>query len=400
VLPVVRRAVAVRILHTSDWHLGMTLGSQNRLDDQFARIAEITAYVERERVDLLLVAGDVFEERSISGLSEITRRLAVALRRPLELGVTIVFVAGNHDRGVVFSLLQSLKALVAPEHASLVHFVQDPQLLQVQLRGGAPVDLVLLPYPTADRYGLDPSTWPSLDAKHQMLADAVRTRLRDLAGNGRRGVTRVLCGHLLLAGVKGGHCEREDEEIPVEPSLPPGFAYVALGHIHKPVSLDDQGTVRYCGSLERMDQGEARDAKSVVLVQIEEDAVEARVLPLHPRALAKVSGGTRAQLEQRRTEIADPDGTLVFATLQLRRDTSLRDLLADAQQIFPLLYGHDVDYLDEPIEPLPGTSFMRADPLETTRAYLGEVLAGDPDRDELLALLEDIVADDPAGARP
>jgi exonuclease SbcD len=378
----------------------MTLGSQSRLDDQFARIAEITAHLERERVDLLLVAGDVFEERGMSGISTITRRLATALRRPLELGVTVVFVAGNHDRGVVFSLLQSLKALVAPEHAGLVHFVQDPQLLQVQLRGGVPIDLILLPYPTADRYALDPSTWPSLDAKHRMLADAVRSRLRDLAAAGRRGVPRVLCGHLLLAGVKGGHCEREDEEIPVDPTLPPGFAYVALGHIHKPISLDNRGTVRYCGSLERMDQGEARDSKSVVLVQIEEDAVEIRVLPLHPRALAKVSGATRAQLEQRRAELADPDGTLVHATLQLRRDSSLRDLLADAQQVFPLLYGHDVDYLDEPIEPVPATSFIRADPLETARAYLGEVLAGDSDRDDILALLEEVAAEGPTRTRP
>lgn len=399
-LPILGRAVAVRILHTSDWHLGMTLGSQSRLDDQFSRIAEIAAYVERERVDLLLVAGDVFEERSMSGISTITRRLAEALRRPLELGVTVVFVAGNHDRGVVFSLLQSLKALVAPEHAALVHFVQDPQLLQVELRGGMPIDLVLLPYPTADRYGLDPSTWPSLDAKHRMLADAVRTRLREFVGAARRGVPRVLCGHLLLAGVQGGHCEREDEEIPVDPTLAPGFAYVALGHIHKPISLDDPGTVRYSGSLERMDQGEASDSKSVVLVQIEERAVEVRILPLHSRALAKVSGSTRAQLEQRRAELADPDGTLVHATLQLRRDGSLRDLLADAQQVFPLLYGHEVDYVDEPVEPLPGTSFIRADPLETARAYLGEVLAGDPDRDDLVALLEELTAEGPARAQP
>src|ERR1700682_1168512 len=260
--------IAVRILHTSDWHLGRQLGTQSRLDDQFARIAEISTYIEREHVDLLLVAGDVFDERSMIGLRAITQRLAAALRKPLELGVTVVFVAGNHDRGQVFALLQSLKQLVAPEHASLVHFVDQPQVLALQLRGDAALDLVVLPYPMPDRYGLDSGTWPSLEVKHRVLAEAVRARLRELTTRTRRNVPSVLCGHLLLEGVRGGHCANEPEEIPIDPMLPLGFAYVAFGHIHRPQALDEGGTVRYSGSLERMDQGEAAEAKSVVLVEI------------------------------------------------------------------------------------------------------------------------------------
>lgn len=389
----------MRILHTGDWHLGATLGTQSRLDDQFDRIGEITAYIESEGIDLVLVAGDVFEERTMSGLKAIVHRLSMALRRPLELGATIVFVAGNHDRTLVFGLLQSLRTLVAPEHASRVHFVDTPRVLPLDLRDGKAVDLVLLPYPTADRYGLDPSRWPSLDAKHRDLAESVKTAVRQLPLEARRGVPRILCGHLLLSGVHGGRCEREQEEIPIDPDLPPGFAYVGLGHIHKPEMVIADGTVRYAGSLERMDAGEASDAKSVVIVDIEGGKVSTRTLPLHPLAIERISASSAAELEARKAELPDPEGSLVHVQLQLRRDDSLRELLAHARALFPRMYGHDVDHLDAPIELRARQGFIRSSPDETCRAYFDEVLKDDPDRDDLLALLDEVLSRDGGGKR-
>lgn len=383
----------MRLLHTSDWHLGRRLGSQSRLDDQFARIVEIAAYVESQEVDLLLVAGDVFDELGMSGLSTIVQRLAGALRRPLELGVQVVFVAGNHDRGQVFALLQNLKALVAPERSSQVHFVDEPKVMSLQLRTGQAIELVLLPYPTAYRYDLDPSEWSSLEEKHRRLAETVRLHLRNLTGQLVAGVPAVLCGHLLLAGVRGGYCVTEHEEVPIH--LPPGFAYVALGHIHRPQIVGEDPNVRYSGSLERMDQGEAFEQKSVVLVDISAGGpVIAHTLPLQARALARVVAGTREELKAKRDELADPDETLVFVRLNLRRDRSLRELLAAAHEFFPRMYGHDVEYVDEDIEPAPTPGFIRSDPRETVRAYLSEILKDDPELDDLLALVSDLLGDE------
>jgi exonuclease SbcD len=375
------------------------LGTQSRLADQFARIEEIVGYVEAERVDLVLVAGDVFDEQRIVGITAITGRLAEVLRNPLELGVQIVFVAGNHDRGHVFALLQTLKALVGPAQGGLVTFINEPRTVRLALRTGEALDLVCVPYPTPDRYGLDPAAWPSLEARQRALADAVRTQLRDLARDRRRNVPSVLCGHLLLAGVRGGYCG-VSEEIPIDRSLPPAFAYVALGHIHRPQAIDDEGLVRYSGSLERMDLGEQSDAKSVVLVEIAADReVHARALPLHARPIISITADSRAVLEQRRRELGDPDGTLVFARLRVGRDQSLRQLVAAAAELFPLLYKHEVEYVDTFIEPLPGATFIRSDPAATVRAYLDEVLADDPEREALVALAAEVL-DPPATHAP
>lgn len=386
----------MRLLHTSDWHLGRRLGSQSRLDDQFARIAEIAGYVEAEGVDLVLVAGDVFDELRMTGLSTIVERLAGALRRPLDLGVQVVFVSGNHDRDQVFALLQNLKSLVSPDRSSQVHFIDQPELLSMQLRTREKLELVALPYPTVDRYGLDPSQWSSLEEKHRRLAEAVRKRMRELAARAVKGVPTILCGHLLLAGVRGGYCANEHEEVQIDPKLPPGFAYVALGHIHRPEVVDQDGNVRYSGSLERMDQGEAFDTKSVVLVEIRPGhRVAARPLPLRPRALARIVAGTREELEARRSELTDPDETLVSVRIELRRDRSLRELLAAAHELFPRLYGHEVDYIDASVEPAPTPGFIRPDPGETVRAYLNERLKDDPEREELLELASRLLADEP-----
>ena len=76
----------MRIIHTSDWHLGARLGSQNRLDDQFARLRELCDYIDREEADLLLVAGDVFDERFL-----IRRPLLEALE-PAEGGPPVLLI--------------------------------------------------------------------------------------------------------------------------------------------------------------------------------------------------------------------------------------------------------------------------------------------------------------------
>ncbi len=386
----------MRILHTSDWHLGARLGTQDRLDDQFQRLQELCGYIDREEVDLLLVAGDVFDEHRAEALARIIVRLARLLKPRIEAGLSCVFVAGNHDREHVFPLLRGLQELAAPGDERRVVFAERPALVPVSSRSGESVQLVLMPYPTAVRYDLSDRRWPSPDVKRKELADAVRARIRELASEARevgKGVPSLLCGHFLVRGVKEGFYHlAEQEDVPVEPGDLPAYAYIALGHIHKPQTVGAP-YIRYSGSLERMDRGEAGDNKQALLVEVGRSGLhDVRELPLNATPFAQVEASSEADLEAAATALQEPERTLVSLCLSLRRDQSLASLQAKARQLFPRLYGPpEVRWLDAAAQGRPAFVLDRRDVPGTVRTYLREALKDDPAADALVALVEELL---------
>jgi exonuclease SbcD len=393
----------MRILHTSDWHLGARLGTVDRTGDQFARLEELCGHIDREEVDLLLVAGDVFEEHRSESLARIVRRLALLLKPRIEAGLTCVFIAGNHDREHVFPLLRGLQELVAGDADRRIIFAEKPALEVVTLRNDERLQLVLLPYPTPTRYDLSDQRWPTPDAKRRSLAEAVRARIGDLASEAKTnaGVPALLVGHFLVRGVKEGLYQLgEQEDIPIERSDLPNYAYVALGHIHKPQAVG-ANHIRYCGSLERMDRGEAADEKQAVLVEIGSELHTIREVPLDATPFAHITAANDAEVESAADALADIERTLVSLTLNLRRDQSLGPLQARARQLFPRLYGPpEIRWLDAPEAARPSFEFDRRDVPGTVRSYLGDRLRGDKDGAELLRLTEDLLAESEASVAP
>lgn len=388
----------IRLLHTSDWHLGARLGTQDRLPDQIARLGEIVAYAEREDVHVLLVAGDIFSERlDRDGLAKIVEHLAVLLRPLVTRGVQVVFLAGNHDRAHVFVLLHALKELVAPEASTRVFFVDRPELLQLTF-GDERVQLVLLPYPTAERYDLAAGQWMSLDQKRTILSDALRERMDELSREASKntGVPTVLVGHFLLAGVQGGMCVNEQEDVPIQSGDLPTYAYIALGHIHKAQHVRTP-SIRYCGSIERMDQGEAADAKEVVLIELAAKRPPlVRSLPLQATPFARIEATSEEDLERWRGDLADPDRTLVALRLLLRRDQSVRALKSAAERFFPRLYDTDIRFVEDARAEALTTFTARADVASTVRAYLTDTLKDDPDAPSLIQMADQLLAEQAA----
>lgn len=387
----------MRILHTSDWHLGARLGNQDRLEDQYARLEELCRHLDEQEVDLLLVAGDVFDEHRAESLARIVGRLAKLLTPRIEAGLTAVFIPGNHDREHVFPLLRGLQELVAPGAERRVVFADRPSLVRVAGKDGERVQLVLMPYPTPLRYDLADQRWPSPDAKRQALAEAVRASLRKLEAEARtegKGLPTVMCGHFLVRGVTVGLYQlTEAEDVPVEPGDLPAYSYVALGHIHKaqPVGAD---YVRYCGSLERMDRGEAADEKVVLFVDVARSGLqEVRSLPLRATPFAQVEASSEADLEQAAERLPEPQRTLVSLTMSLRREQNLGELLVLTRRLFPRLYSApEICWTDAPSQPSrPSLEVNRHDVPGTVRAYLRQVLRGDPDEEALLDLAEELV---------
>lgn len=386
----------IRILHTSDWHLGDRLGTEDRVPDHLARLAEICGIIDREEVDVLLVAGDVFDEARAEPFTRIVRQLATLLKPRIERGLTAVFVAGNHDREYIFPLLSGLQDLVAPESRGRVIFADKPRLAEAHSRSGEKITFLLLPYPSAHRYDLADENWPSPDAKRAALASAVRERIRELgkeASTTFRGQQVVMCGHFLVRGVTAGlYRLSEQEDIPVEPADLPTYAYIALGHIHKAQILGAPH-IRYCGSIERMDRGESSDSKQVVLVDVERTGVtQIREVGLDATPFESVTASTLEDLDRAAAAMPHRSRALVSLHLRLTREQSFRAFQARARELFPRIYATaEVEWLDRPTIVPATTRGDRQDVPSTVRAYLNEKLAGDPDRVELTALADGLL---------
>jgi exonuclease SbcD len=392
----------VKILHTSDWHLGARIGRVDRADDAFARITELAEVIDTEQVDLLLVAGDVFDETRTLPLGGLVRRLASLLAPRIADGLRAVFLAGNHDREPVFALLQAANDLFGPGTADQVMFVQRPELLQVPSRDGTEaVALACVPYPTHFRYDLETRGWPSRDVRNRELADAVRTRIAELAEDAATrfaGLPTVMAGHLLIRNAKigqGAYCLTEAEDVPIERGDLPAWDYIALGHIHKPQEMGHPN-IRYSGSIERMDLGEANDTKIAVIVEVSErGSARPRTVPLDATPFASIQATSEADLLARRAELADPDRTLVSLTLVIDGTESVTGLVARAHELFPRLYREPE--ISRTITLGSGTSisgFDRSDVTGTVRSYLQQQLTGDPDAEQVLALADELLASD------
>ena len=390
----------MKILHTSDWHLGARIGRLDRADDAFARITELAALIDEEGVDLLLVAGDVFDETRTHQLGGLLRRLGDILAPRIADGLHAVFLAGNHDKESVFPFLNAAKELFGAGAAERVAFVERPSVIEVPSRtGGDAVAVVCVPYPTHFRYDLEARGWPSRDVRNRELADAVRARITELTEEAARrcaGLPTVMAAHLLIRGADIGHgtyCLTEAEDIPVERGDLPAWDYVALGHIHKPQDMGHPN-IRYSGSIERMDLGEAGDHKGAVLVEVAgRGKVTHRTVELAATPFAAIEASNETELRERHAEMDDPLHTLVSLTLAIDGTESVTGLVAKAHELFPRLYREPEIRRSIAATNATGTyGFDRTDVAGTVRRYLETRLGEDADTKPVIALAEELLA--------
>lgn len=385
------------VLHTSDWHLGARTGGVDRTDDVFARIDELMAVVDERQVDLLLIAGDIFDEYRAERLPRILSRLGSALRSRIDAGLSVVALAGNHDREHVIPMLRTASHLFGVGDGRVV-FTERPVVVPVTSRSGSEqLQVVCLPYPTPIRYDLVATSWASREAKHAELATATRRAVAELAEQAERerpGIPTIAAGHLYVRGVTAQlHGMTEAEEVPLERGDLPSYTYVALGHIHRAQALGSEA-IRYCGSIERMDRGEAGDQKGALLVQMDGGRlVSVGTVPVNATPFAAVEAKSEADLDAARAEMPEPERTMVSLAITVDHTTPVSAIVARARALFPRLYGtHELRRTSSPKGKAGAHGIEAADVTGTVRSYLATALAGDPDRDAVTALAEELLA--------
>lgn len=278
----------MRLIHTSDWHLGRRLHGEDlhQAHEQFLRW--LVALAVREDADAVLVSGDVYD-RSQPG-ADAVRLLDSALAQFVAAGVPLVVSAGNHDSAVRLQYGGQVLAATGVHLRTTVEQVLEPVLLADE--HGA-LGVYAIPYVLPDAVTQALGVARSHAAVLAELAD--RIRLDATA----RGLSRVvLMAHAFVVGGVASESEREIRvggvgEVPA--GLLDGFSYVALGHLHGPQVVRIAGsatTVSYSGSPLAFSFSERDHVKSVTVVEIDaEGQVELRRVPTPvPRALRQVRG--------------------------------------------------------------------------------------------------------------
>jgi exonuclease SbcD len=406
----------MRILHTADWHLADRLGRIDRTDDLRKAVERVADYCRLYKVDVLLVAGDLFSELAgPDALRESIKHLQKTFEQFLSEGGTILALTGNHDKENFCQTLKHAMSLAAPSTGKFGDIVEParlylatgPTLLSLMDREtGKSVQFILMPYPTPTRYLEDEESqrYQSLDEKNRHLMAAYTSRLNKLQNHLRFDprLQTVVAAHVHVRGAELPTLFRITEQEDVvfsDADLPTGFAYIALGHIHRGQYLAGQKHVRYSGSIERMDLGERDDQKGVVLFEIGPEGLrsEPEVLSLDATPIYEIEiHSPQHEIPGLRERYPDAQNDLFrIVCTYIAGVDNREEILRELSDIFPRWYDRDIrerNALDR-ITLVGGSAGPAKSFEQTVREYLQHELTNHPEdfREAVLARAEELI---------
>lgn len=391
----------MRILHTSDWHLGRTLHGVDLVEHQAAFLDHLVEVVRQERVDAVLVAGDVYD-RAIPPVA-VVDLLTDTLLRLTEL-TRVVLTPGNHDSATRLGFAAPLFR----ERLAVRARVEDlARPLELPAADGESSALVYaLPYldPDTTRHRLaeedDDGTAVVPARSHEAVAAAAMRRVRtDLAARRAAGprVPAVVMAHAFVVGGQASESERDIrvggvDAVPLDVLTGGDLApdYLALGHLHGPQRVGPERAdgaggplARYSGSPLAYSFSERHHTKSSVLLELGADGVgHVELLPTPcPRRLSEASGSLEELLSPAFDTQAQ-DWVRVAVTDTARP----RDLYARVRARFP----HALVVQHRPAVPLTGGPARAVtaarDPLEVAAEFVQEVTGAAPTAAETAVL--------------
>ncbi len=388
----------MRILHTSDWHVGKVLKGRDRHDEHVAVLGSIVRAAREQDADLVLVAGDLFETAAPTAKAQgLVMRTLLALR---EDGRQVVVIAGNHDNQ---ALVDSVYRPVLGELG--LHVLGTPKrpdsggTLSLRTRGGEQATIAALPF-LSHRYAVRAAEVMFHEfAEHALdYAQRVAQITGLLTAGFRPDTVNLITAHATLLGGRSGGGEREvqtslDYELPAS-MFPVSAHYVALGHLHRQQEIPGPCPIFYSGSPLAVDFGEEANEPAALIVTAE-PGIRADAQPV------PIAGGRRLRTLR---------GTLdeVIAAGEQSGDAYLRVVLAEparaglGDQVREKLPDTLEVLLDDAHRPRPGSrsgsgaSRAGRSPVELFAGYLAEQNVDDPRIGAMFAELLDEVTGSPA----
>ena len=370
----------MKILHTSDWHVGKVLKGRDRHDEHVAVLRSIVQAARDEDVDLVLVAGDLFETAAPTAKAQgLVMRSLLALR---EDGRHVVVIAGNHDNQAL------LDAVYRPVLGELgLHVLGTPKrpdsggLTTLRARNGEMIKVAALPF-LSHRYAVRAAEVLLHETAEHTL-DYAR-RVADIVALLTAGFTsdavNVVMAHATLLGGRRGGGERDVQTVldyELSASMFPATAhYVALGHLHRQQEIPGPCPIFYSGSPLAIDFGEeANEPVALVVTAAPGIRADARPVPITGGRGLRTLRGTLEEVIAEGEEAGDAYLRVVLAEPgRAGLGDLVREKLPNALEVM----------LDDEHRPQPGThggakpSRAGRSPLQLFSDYLSEQNIKDP----------------------
>jgi exonuclease SbcD len=381
----------LRIVHTSDWHLGRLFHNVHLTNDQAHVLVELVALLKDVRPDLLIVAGDVYDRavppaEAVELLDDVLHSIVVDLKIPT------VMVAGNHDSperlGFGARLLRAQGLFVAGTLEQALSPISFDDAF-------GKVEVIPIPFAAPEQV----REWCGDESMrdHAAAMQALVDRARAVRANG---VRSVLVAHTYVQGGAQSESERVLEvggAGAVPAGVFSGFDYVALGHLHRAQPVG-RGAIRYAGSLLKYAFGEADHVKSVSIVEMDaKGAVQVSLEPLQARYDVRVLAGTLKDVLERGA--ADPNRS-DYVSVVLEDREPLFDAMTRLREVYP-----NVLHLARPHfgaatgDAKPADQIRKLSTLDLFEAFFSQVVDEEltaPQRAEIIDVIERVERDDEA----
>ncbi|MFD2247125.1 exonuclease SbcCD subunit D C-terminal domain-containing protein [Pontibacter ruber] len=335
----------MRVLHTSDWHLGQRLVNLERTEEHQHFLDWLLQTIEQEQVEVLLMAGDVFDTGAPSNTALrqyynfLTRVCATCCRH-------IIITGGNHDS---VSTLNAPKELLDCFNIKVIGgATPDPldELIELRNKAGEP-ELVVCAVPfLRDRDVRLSVPGESYEEREQRIKQGIAAHYAAFVPHVQKykeqSIPVVAMGHLFAAGGSASDSEKEIHvgnlgQIGAD-QFPAEFDYVALGHLHRPQQVNNTHHIRYSGSPIPLSFSEVTDKKVVFILDFEEGKLtNLRELAIPTcRKLVRFKG----PLEKVKLQLAAYDNSSytlpAWAELQLELEAALPDLNQQLEEVLQL----------------------------------------------------------------
>jgi len=316
----------MRFLHTADWHLGRIFHGLHLTNDQAHVLEQVVDLAKEARVEVVLISGDIYD-RSVPPTEAVELLDYILSRLVLDLKLKVVLIAGNHDSPQRLGFASRLLGESGLTLSGLPSREVKPLILNDD---HGPVAFCPVPYvePAVARQVLEN---PDLN-DHQAALGAMIERAREAIPAGARS---VLLAHAFVQGGTASDSERPlsvggAEQVPAD--ILAGFDYLALGHLHRPQSVETKA-IQYAGSILKYSFAEAGHDKSVTLVEMDaQGKCMVERVPLSPLHETRVVEGTLKGLLADLPRGVDPEDYLL---VRLTDTGALFDPMGQLRQAYP-----------------------------------------------------------------
>lgn len=300
----------MKLLHTSDWHVGKALKGRNRLAEQESVLGEVVALARAHAVDAVLISGDLYDSSAPS--ADAQRLVVRTLLRLRRTGAQVIAIAGNHDHP---GTLDAYRPLAGEVGITLVGHARDIEhggMVSFTARStGETVNVAVLPF-ISQRYAVRAAQLvAATPAENAGSYDQMIREILDSLTAGFNGdAVNVIMAHLTVTGGQLGGGERAAQSIfeyyvPAS-AFPTTAHYVALGHLHRRQTLPAACPVVYCGAPLAVDFGEQENKPVVCLVEASPTTPAAVTdLPITSAKRLRTVTGTLDELTARAGEFGE-----------------------------------------------------------------------------------------------